>query len=221
MRRHQQPNVLASVVILGLVPLLAAAGAPGRFLDDLILKDLGSGRDFEVVRQFRYLDPQGTMWIVPKGERTDGASIPKPLWSFFGGPWDGKYRRAAVIHDYFFETKRYESAAVHRVFYEAMLTDGVDPLKAKLMYWAVLRFNDQWGPASPVPSCGDQLGPKPPTRNARCIELPPDQPIPLVRVSMPWDLDALLRAQDQINRDDPAIEELERDALAERRAATP
>jgi hypothetical protein len=129
----------------------------GRFLDELILKDLADGRNFELIKQFRYLDPAKITWVVPAGEKVDGASIPQVLWSIIGGPWSGKYRRASVIHDYFFRTKKYESGSVHRVFYDAMLTDGVSPIKAKVMYYAVLRFNDRWEARSNLDDCGPRI----------------------------------------------------------------
>ena len=208
------------LVTVALVQQSVSPGSSGRFLDTLVLKDIDfkQGRNFELVSSFRYEDPKGVVWVVPQGFVSDGASIPQPLWTFVGGPWDGPYRRPAVIHDYFFRTRRYASAEVHLVFYNAMLTAGVAVPKAKLMYWGVLRFNDEWGPStSPLPSCGSKL-----PKSARCIELP-DQDVPTssdVRIRVEWDANTLRAAEERINRDDPPVDELERDALAKRNAAT-
>ena len=115
----------------------------GRFLTELDLRDV-NGRDFELLGEFKYQDPKDVIWIVPKGTTVNGASIPRVLWGLVGGPWSGKYRRASVIHDYFFDRIKYGSESIHRVFYDAMLTSGVSSFQAKTMYYAVLRFNDRW-----------------------------------------------------------------------------
>jgi hypothetical protein len=144
MTARQSGSCALCVALLLVSTGLAAQLSRGRFLDNLDIRDTGHERDFILLERFRYLDPQGVTWLVPRGTVVNGASIPQPLWSIIGGPWDGPYRRASVIHDYFFRQKKYESAEVHRVFYDAMRTDNVNEVKAKLMYYAVVRFNRRW-----------------------------------------------------------------------------
>jgi len=60
-----------------------------------------------------------------EGETVNGASIPQPLWSLVGSPWTGKYREASVIHDYYCDVRIEPWPAVHRMFYYAMLANGV------------------------------------------------------------------------------------------------
>ena len=50
---------------------------------------------------FSFYDPDGKRWHVPKGEPTDGASIPKVLWTVLGHPFDPDFINAAIIHDHF------------------------------------------------------------------------------------------------------------------------
>lgn len=177
---------------------------PGRFLDPLRLEDVGNGRDFRVMEQFRFLDFSGTTWVVPPGEVVNGASIPRILWDILGGPWSGKYRRGSVVHDYFFRQKKYASGSVHRVFYEAMLTDGVAQLKAKIMYWAVLRFNDSWEGRSVLGDCS-------PSGKINCLPVLADEPIPVTweRVSVTFDEAELQKAAKLIEATDPSLEEIE------------
>jgi hypothetical protein len=123
----------------------AAQASKGRFLDPLDLRDDdGNGRDFTVLNQFRYVDPGDTTWIVPAGVKVNGASIPRFLWTIVGSPWTGRYRRASVVHDYFYTREKYGSDKIHRVFYDAMITDGVGQFQAGSMYYAVVRFNPRW-----------------------------------------------------------------------------
>lgn len=95
-------------------------------------------------RQFAYVDPSGLRWQVPANARVDGASIPPPLWPLIGGPFEGLYRYASVIHDYFCDVKVRTWQSTHRVFYDAMLTSGVGKRMADLMYWGVRRGGPKW-----------------------------------------------------------------------------
>ncbi|BBO04463.1 hypothetical protein SG09_38130 [Bradyrhizobium ottawaense] len=103
-----------------------------------------------------YIDPDGVEWAVPKGFATDGASIPQFLWSLIGGPFEGPYRAAAVIHDLYCVTKSHPYEQVHRTFYNASITAGESPRKAWVMYQGVLRFGPSWSwprPQQRDPAC--------------------------------------------------------------------
>jgi len=79
--------------------------------------------------------------IVPKDFSSDGASVPRALWSIY--PPFGKYLEAAVVHDYFCVLGEegespidYKKAA--KVFREAMKVCGVNWWRRNKMYWAVV-----------------------------------------------------------------------------------
>ena len=57
------------------------------------------GRTMTLLTELRYTDPKGNVWVAPIGSVVDGASIPRYLWSIMGGPFEGKYRNASVLHD--------------------------------------------------------------------------------------------------------------------------
>jgi len=38
--------------------------------------------------------------LVPKGYKTDGASIPRALWSLIGSPFQPNFITAAIVHDW-------------------------------------------------------------------------------------------------------------------------
>jgi hypothetical protein len=63
------------------------------------------GRNMILVTELRYTDPKGEVWVAPAGSVTDGASIPRYLWSLMGGPFEGQYRNASVLHDAAYEKK--------------------------------------------------------------------------------------------------------------------
>ena len=75
---------------------------------------------------------------VPKGFKTDLASIPRFLWILL--PPFGRYSQAAVIHDYLYESKLYTREEADKIFRELMLRYGTYKWKAKIMYHAVRVF---------------------------------------------------------------------------------
>jgi hypothetical protein len=102
------------------------------------------GRSMTLLNELRYTDPKGVVWIAPAGSVIDGASIPRALWSFMGGPFEGKYRNASVLHDVAYDLKNRPPAVVDRMFYDAMRCSGVGAVEAKTMYYALLRFGRHW-----------------------------------------------------------------------------
>lgn len=122
-------------------------GGSGRFEAEVAdVQLLADGRNAVLLKPFAYVDGNGSRWECPAGETVDGASIPQVFWSIVGGPFEGKYRFASIVHD------RYCRAPhggrtwrdVHRMFYEACLAGGTDPALAKVMYAAVFHFGPRW-----------------------------------------------------------------------------
>jgi hypothetical protein len=116
----------------------------GSFKGDLITRVLDDGRRLELIQPYAFEDADGKLWGVPVKTVVDGASIPQVFWSITGGPFSGKYRNASVIHDYYCVEKTDTWENVHLVFYNAMRANGVDSIKAKLMYAAVYNFGPRW-----------------------------------------------------------------------------
>ncbi|TPM21721.1 DUF1353 domain-containing protein [Mesorhizobium sp. B2-3-5] len=98
---------------------------------------------FKLNKPFVYRDPNGLDWTVPAGEVTDGASIPQFAWSIVGGPFDGPYLDAAIIHDYYCCTKSREYYSTHHAFWMGMRAASVSDTMAYIM-WSAVRFG---GPA--------------------------------------------------------------------------
>jgi hypothetical protein len=101
-------------------------------------------RSMRLLENFGYTDPQGKLWIAQADSIIDGASIPQAFWSLIGGPFEGKYRNASVVHDVACDRKMEPWQAVHRMFYYACLCGGVEPTEAKVMFAAVYHFGPRW-----------------------------------------------------------------------------
>lgn len=99
-------------------------GAPPQVsLDD-------DGRAIRLLADFAFIDAAGVKWSVPKGAVADGASIPKAFWSFIGGPLEGRYRNASIVHDWYCDRRTRSWQDTHHCFHEAMLVSGVAAAKA-------------------------------------------------------------------------------------------
>jgi hypothetical protein len=99
---------------------------------------------FRLLRDFGYRDPQGQIWRVPAGVEVDGASIPQLFWSIIGGPFEGNYIHASVVHDHFCTVRSRSSEATHRAFYLGMRAKGVADRTATKMFQAVAAFGPRW-----------------------------------------------------------------------------
>ncbi len=102
------------------------------------------GRNMTLLSELRYTDPQGAVWIAPAGSVVDGASIPRYFWSIMGGPFEGKYRDASVLHDVAYEQHNRPWQDCDCMFYYAMRCSGVSAVVAKTMYYWLYMFGHHW-----------------------------------------------------------------------------
>ena len=152
-----------------------------------------------LLNELRYTDPKSEVWVAPKGSKVNGASIPKAFWSFTGGPFEGKYRNAAVLHDVAYEKQDRPWQEVDLMFYHAMRCSGVGAVKAKTLYYALRRHGRHW----------DQ-----PTRRATAAQ---ETVAPAERTSSitPGDVNAI---EKWIETSDPSLREIEARAAGEGQA---
>lgn len=83
---------------------------------------------------------------IPAGFLTDFASVPEALW-FWISPF-GKHQEAALVHDCLYANKgtingierRLSRKESDELFYQIMLADGVNKVKAKIMKLGVRLF---------------------------------------------------------------------------------
>lgn len=100
-------------------------------MSKLIVTPLPDGKYWELLQDFKY---KGI--TVPKGFKTDMASVPWLFRRLFP-PATGKYREAAVVHDYLYFKQLIPRKDCDRVFLEHMAELGVIWYKRMPIYWAV------------------------------------------------------------------------------------
>jgi hypothetical protein len=116
----------------------------GRYTGRLTLEPSNGSPQMRTTSEFGFLDSDGRHWSVPPGTAIDGMSIPRALWFLFGDRWQGKYREAIALHDYYCAVRSADWRSVHRVFYRAMVVSGVSMRRAKLVYAGVYFAGPRW-----------------------------------------------------------------------------
>jgi hypothetical protein len=105
-----------------------------------------------LLNELRYTDPYGEVWIAPAGSKVNGASIPRAFWTIMGGPFEGKYRNASVLHDVAYDEQKVSPEAADLMFYNAMRCSGVGAVKAKTMYYSLRRHGRHWKHRQALPA---------------------------------------------------------------------
>lgn len=114
---------------------------------------LDDGRRMVLLRDFVFVEPDGTKWVAKAAHKPpkdgdlviDGASIPPVFWSVIGGPYEGLYRNASIVHDAeCVSPYKHRWQDVHRMLYRASLAGGTSNLTAKLIFAAVWHFGPRW-----------------------------------------------------------------------------
>lgn len=107
-----------------------------------------SGRDFVLLEDFRIQTKYGWM-TIPKGTKTDLASIPKVFWNIIS-PLEAHFP-AAVMHDVFYRMPESRKKwgitreMADDMFLEEMADLDIPVWKRQLMHWAVrMGGNSSW-----------------------------------------------------------------------------
>ena len=160
------------------------------------------GRTMTLLTELRYTDPKGNVWVAPIGSLVDGASIPRYLWSIMGGPFEGQYRNASVLHDVAYGDKKRPWQDCDRMFYYAMRCSGVSAVEAKTMFYALYKFGHHWKfpikRAKPVKFEGQLV--------ARAEPIPRAIPVNPAEIN---------QTRDWIQNDSPSLEQIEQRANTE------
>jgi len=117
----------------------------GRFPNDLHVKLLSVNykkKPCELTRDFLYVAGDETVIRVPKGYRSDFASIPRFFWRIF--PPMGRYTYAAIVHDWLVDQKTFSHKYAASVFLECMEVLKVPKIRRLAMYRAVLWFGPRF-----------------------------------------------------------------------------
>lgn len=122
---------------------------------------LPDGRGATLLEPIAYHGGDGGDWPVPAGAALDGASIPRAFWTLIGGPFEGRYRDASIVHDHYCVSRERRWADTHRMFHDAMRCSGVGRAQAGVMFYAVYRFGPRWPDPAPAGLAGTMAEARP------------------------------------------------------------
>ncbi|EGS6735892.1 DUF1353 domain-containing protein, partial [Salmonella enterica] len=88
--------------------------------------------------EFYLSDDNSDIISVPAGFVTDLATIPRIFWTLL--PPDGKYAKAAIIHDWMYDNALRTKKEADLIFLDGMTVLGVPQWKRIIMYYAVRLF---------------------------------------------------------------------------------
>jgi hypothetical protein len=160
------------------------------------------GRTMTPLTELRYARSEGNVWVAPIGSLVDGASIPRYLWSFMGGPFEGKISECLRVARCVVWGQEAAVQDCDRMFYYAMRCSGVSAVEAKTMFYALYRFGHHWKfpikRAKPVKFDGQFV--------ARAEPIPRAIPVNPAEIN---------ETRDWIQTADPSLEQIEQRANTE------
>ena len=74
--------------------------------------------------------------VVPKGFESDGCSLPRFFWRMIGHPFDMRYLREAILHDWLYRYQPCDRRTADKIFREAM-AGSVCPGRRRMIYWGL------------------------------------------------------------------------------------
>lgn len=95
---------------------------------------------------------KGEYYSIPAGFDTDGASIPRALWTICGDPMSIPRLYAAIVHDYLYsggdpDATRKDADTLYR---DLQIALGISKAKAYTEYYALRIFGrSHWQPTPP------------------------------------------------------------------------
>lgn len=136
---------LLTVVAISGGGLLAAqqSGFKGRVVVEWV-DDSQFVAQMQLVEDFSFSQANGKTWLAPSGSRVDGRSMSPLFVRVSGPPFDGGFRKAAIVYDYATKDMSEPWHEAQRMFFEGSLAEGVSPIEAKVMYMLLYATGPRW-----------------------------------------------------------------------------
>lgn len=95
----------------------------------------------QLTKELTYKHSSGKTFVVPKGFKTDFASIPRIFWNIIAPI--GKHTLPSVLHDYLYEygaSLGISRKEADKIFWDAMIESHVARITANVMWFCVRAF---------------------------------------------------------------------------------
>lgn len=96
----------------------------------------GAGTVVMILHDIAYITAQLGPITVPRGFESDGCSMPRLFWRTFGHPFDMRYLREAILHDWLYRYQPCDRKTADRIF-RAALIGRVGSVRRWAIYWGL------------------------------------------------------------------------------------
>jgi hypothetical protein len=97
-----------------------------------------------LVESFEYHEASGRVWKVPAGHVVKGRGMPPLFRDLIGQPFQGGFRKAAIVYDYTTQAMEEPWDEAQLMFLEASMAEGVIQSEAKVMYLLLRAQGSRW-----------------------------------------------------------------------------
>ena len=96
----------------------------------------GAGTVVMILHDIAYITAQLGPITVPRGFESDGCSMPRLFWRMIGHPFDMRYLREAILHDWLYRYQPCDRKTADLIF-RAALVGRVGPHRRWAIYWGL------------------------------------------------------------------------------------
>ncbi len=140
-----RPRLFLMLIVLCSGGLLAAQEA--HFNGRIVVEWINDNQFVVTMRlaePFSFTQGNGKTWQVPTGSIVDGRSISPLFVRMAGHPFQGSFRKTAVVYDHAAKEMSQPWRDAQYMFFEASITEGVLPIEAKVIYLLLNATAPRW-----------------------------------------------------------------------------
>lgn len=140
-------RIASLLIMFAVFSGLALAAGKGRFQGKVIFEWVDDSpfiATMLLVNEFSFQQANGKSWVVPAQTTLDGRFAPPLFTQLMGHPFEGGFRKAAVVYDYVVKDMTQPWPETQRMFYEASIVEGVLPIEAKVMFMLMNAGGSRW-----------------------------------------------------------------------------
>jgi hypothetical protein len=97
-----------------------------------------------LVEEFSFTQASGKTWAVPAGSMVDGRSMSPLFVRLSGHPFEGGFRRTAVVYDHAAKQQSQPWQDAQQMFIEGSVAEGILPIEAKVMFLLLNATGPRW-----------------------------------------------------------------------------
>ena len=135
-----------AVLCVGAIDVLSAG--VGSFLGKVAVEwddsDAFNRYKVKLLNDFGFQDPAGKQWVARQGALLDGSSFTPLFEEMVGLPFAGEHRRAGILHDFYAQQLSETWKDTRRMYYAAVLAEGLNENEAKTAYAILYGAGLRW-----------------------------------------------------------------------------